>query len=195
MEERDGGRRWLLTERKREMGRGSTWAVPHEGRRRGVRLSATSRGGEWGLASGSCAGAAETGVGIAVSSAVWKQVSGRRTWAARESLGRPGEGRSWAGLESNSANFLFKRNFSNWTRFDLIRSWLYVDKKIQIKYGFVGNSIRNNFPYCNFSKFGLEFELKIGKVLGVEFEWILIKNDWNLEIWWNLNQRLPIVLE
>jgi hypothetical protein len=30
----------------------------------------------------------------------------------------------------------------------------------QIKYGLVGNYIRNNFPYWNFSKFGIEFELK-----------------------------------
>jgi hypothetical protein len=30
----------------------------------------------------------------------------------------------------------------------------------QTKYGFVENEIRNNFPFWNFSKFGIEFELK-----------------------------------
>jgi hypothetical protein len=35
-EERDGGRRWLLIERKREKGRGSAWATPHRGRRGGA---------------------------------------------------------------------------------------------------------------------------------------------------------------
>jgi hypothetical protein len=34
-EERDGGRRRLLTERKRKMGRGPAWAVPRGKRRRG----------------------------------------------------------------------------------------------------------------------------------------------------------------
>jgi hypothetical protein len=33
-------------------------------------------------------------------------------------------------------------------------------KKFQIKYGFEGFELRNNFPYWNFSKFGLKFEFK-----------------------------------
>jgi hypothetical protein len=33
-------------------------------------------------------------------------------------------------------------------------------EKFQIKYIFVSNLIRNNFPYWNFSKFGIEFELE-----------------------------------
>jgi hypothetical protein len=41
-------------------------------------------------------------------------------------------------------------------------------EKFQIKYGFVGNEIRNNFPYWNFSKFRIEFELKIKEALGFE---------------------------
>jgi hypothetical protein len=57
------------------------------------------REGEWGPASGSYAGAMETGAGRAVSDAVWKQGSERCTWAARECMGRPGEGMSWAGPE------------------------------------------------------------------------------------------------
>jgi hypothetical protein len=33
-------------------------------------------------------------------------------------------------------------------------------KNFQIKYGYEGIKIRNNFAYWNFSKFGIEFELK-----------------------------------
>jgi hypothetical protein len=33
-------------------------------------------------------------------------------------------------------------------------------KKIQIKYGFEEFEIRNNFPYWNFLKFGVGFELE-----------------------------------
>jgi hypothetical protein len=33
-------------------------------------------------------------------------------------------------------------------------------KKFQIKCGFEGFEIRNNFPYWNFSKFGVGFELE-----------------------------------
>jgi hypothetical protein len=84
----------------------------------GVWLSATWRGGEWGSTSGSCTRAAETGAGRAVSGVVRKQGSGRCAWAARERVGRPGEGRSWTGPKSNSADFLFKRNFQ--TIHDLI---------------------------------------------------------------------------
>jgi hypothetical protein len=32
--------------------------------------------------------------------------------------------------------------------------------KLQTKYGFVDNKRRNNFPYRNFSRFKMEFELK-----------------------------------
>jgi hypothetical protein len=38
-EGRDRGHRWLLTERKREMGKGPAWAAPHGGRRRGGALA------------------------------------------------------------------------------------------------------------------------------------------------------------
>jgi hypothetical protein len=47
----------------------------------------------------SYAGAAERGVGQAVSIAMWKQGSERRTWAVCECVGRPGEGMNWAGAE------------------------------------------------------------------------------------------------
>jgi hypothetical protein len=47
--------------------------------------------------------------------------------------------------------------------FELIRSKgdVPVIQNFQIKYGFEYFEIWNNFPYWNFSKFGLEFELKI----------------------------------
>jgi hypothetical protein len=42
--------------------------------------------------------------------------------------------------------------------------------KFQIKYVFVDNEIRSNFPYWNFSKFWIEFKLKIKKALGLEIQ-------------------------
>jgi hypothetical protein len=38
-----------------------------------------------------------------------------------------------------------------------------VPQKFQIKYGLKELEIRNNFPYRNFSRFEMEFELKIGE--------------------------------
>jgi hypothetical protein len=51
----------------------------------------------------------------------------------------------------------------NPNRFALIRSKYDspILEKFQIKYKFVGNKIMNNFPYSNFLKFRIEFELKI----------------------------------
>jgi hypothetical protein len=44
-----------------------------------------------------------------------------------------------------------------------------VLKKYQIKYGSVGNYIRNNFSYWNFSRFRMKFGLKFTETLGVKF--------------------------
>jgi hypothetical protein len=38
-------------------------------------------------------------------------------------------------------------------------------KKLEIKYGWKGAEIRNNFPYRDFSRFEMEFELKIRELL------------------------------
>jgi hypothetical protein len=59
-DERDGGRRWLLTERKRGKGRGSTWATPHRGRRGGAlaRSRHTEEDGVGGLVAGNAHGPA-----------------------------------------------------------------------------------------------------------------------------------------
>jgi hypothetical protein len=43
-------------------------------------------------------------------------------------------------------------------------------KKFQIKYGFKGFELRNNFPYWNFSKFEIEFEFKNQVALGFEIQ-------------------------
>jgi hypothetical protein len=43
-------------------------------------------------------------------------------------------------------------------------------KKIETKYGFVGNLIRNNFSHWNFSKFQIEFELKKEEALGFKIQ-------------------------
>jgi hypothetical protein len=55
---------------------------------------------------------------------------------------------------------------------DLIRSTEVLPhfKKNQIKYGFEAFEIRNNFPYWDFSSFGIEFELKNKEALGFEFQ-------------------------
>jgi hypothetical protein len=75
---------------------GSVRARPRgrrEKERGGPVRAAPRRGRVGGLASGSCARAVEAGVGRAASGAMQKQGSGRRAWAARESVGRPGEGK------------------------------------------------------------------------------------------------------
>jgi hypothetical protein len=43
-------------------------------------------------------------------------------------------------------------------------------QNFQIKYLFEGNQMRNKFLYRNFSKFGVEFELKFKEALGFEFQ-------------------------
>jgi hypothetical protein len=84
------GHRRLLTKRKREMGgRGRHHAEEGGG---AVWSSAMLREGERSPTPGSCAGAAETGAGQAVSGTVRKQGSGRCAWAARKCVGRPREG-------------------------------------------------------------------------------------------------------
>jgi hypothetical protein len=45
-----------------------------------------------------------------------------------------------------------------------------VHQNFQIKYGLVGNEIRNNIPNWNFSKFRIEFELKTQESLGFEIQ-------------------------
>jgi hypothetical protein len=44
---------------------------------------------------------------------------------------------------------------------DSIKRYPPILKNFQVKYGSVGNYIRNNFAYGNFLKFRIEFELKI----------------------------------
>jgi predicted peptidase len=81
-----------------------------------------------------------------------------------QSRGKQGGLVSWAGMgwlawagPKAQCSFLFIQNYSN--IFELIRSKdrLHVLEKIQIKHGLVENEIRNNSPYWNFSKFGIEF--------------------------------------
>jgi hypothetical protein len=48
-------------------------------------------------------------------------------------------------------------------------------KKFEIKYGCEGFDERNIFSYRNVFKFKMDFELKIGKLLGFEFQWNLMK--------------------
>jgi hypothetical protein len=81
-------------------------------------------------------------------------------------------GGAWASVEGrgpivlgwpkiNSNNFELIQIFSKETWIDSLKNALPVLEKFQIKYIFEGNQIRNNFTYCNFSKFRIEFQLKI----------------------------------
>jgi hypothetical protein len=58
-------------------------------------------------------------------------------------------------IDSNSSK-------SNHTRSNFIRSKLDFPglEKFEMKYGFEGFDVWNNFPYRNFLKFKLDFELK-----------------------------------
>jgi hypothetical protein len=55
----------------------------------------------------------------------------------------------------------------------------------EIKYGCAWFDVRNIFPYRNFCKFEMYFELKIRKASRV---WIWENFSWNLKIWWNLGK-------
>jgi hypothetical protein len=57
-------------------------------------------------------------------------------------------------IQTRSNDFKFSSNFDSFKRY------LTVLKKFQIKYGWKEIEIRNNFPYRNFSRFEMEFELK-----------------------------------
>jgi hypothetical protein len=77
-------------------------------------------------------------------------------------------------LEGNSARSQLFKNLFKWIR---SKDSLPVFGKIQIKYVFVENEIRSNFPYWNFSKLLIEFELKIKGDLGLEIQYNLMEFD------------------
>jgi hypothetical protein len=60
--------------------------------------------------------------------------------------------------------------FSNGLELILSKDGLLVLENFQIKHGCAGNQIRNNFPYWNFSKFRIEFELKMKEALGFKIK-------------------------
>jgi hypothetical protein len=74
----------------------------------------------------------------------------------------------WA--QDEQSNFLIYSKI--FKRLELIRSKeiLPMLQKFQIQYGFEYFEIRNNYPYCNFSKFRIEFELKIKEALEFEIQ-------------------------
>jgi hypothetical protein len=55
-------------------------------------------------------------------------------------------------------NFKILIPFKICTKFELAKSMPSQTKKNQIKYGSIGNQIRNNFTYWNFSIFKMDFE-------------------------------------
>jgi hypothetical protein len=50
----------------------------------------------------------------------------------------------------------------------------------------------NNFLYWNFSKFGIEFELKIKEALGFENQQKLREFDWNFQELMQFEQGAPV---
>jgi hypothetical protein len=142
--------------------------VQNKTTRGGVCCGRRVAGGHGARHPGSCTGAVETDAGWVVSDAVWVQGSGRHAWAARERVGHvrtcgpAGEEKAGSGPREQ-CRLRFKTNFK--TEHDLIRSKVVfiMIKKFQINYGCEGIKIRNNFPYWNFSKFGIKFKLKIRK--------------------------------
>jgi hypothetical protein len=60
----------------------------------------------------------------------------------------------------------------------MVKDSLLVLKIFQTKYGIVDNYVRNNFLYYNFSKFRMEFELKIREPIWAKFDWIWIIGAW-----------------
>jgi hypothetical protein len=114
----------------------------------------------WGSRAGS--GTAEAGtVGQHTRKGSRERKGGPGAWATVGDSGPAwGEG-GQVGPKRNSIRFDLFKKISN--GFELIRFkyGLNVLERFQIKYGIVGDEIRNNFPYWNFSEFGLEFESKI----------------------------------
>jgi hypothetical protein len=81
----------------------------------------------------------------------------------------------WVGPKWIVASPIYSNKISN--DIDLIQSKdeLVEFKKNQIKYGFEGFELRNNFTYWNFSKFRIEFEFKIQ---GSSRVWNSMKFGW-----------------
>jgi hypothetical protein len=70
----------------------------------------------------------------------------------------------------NSTIFKLNRILSKETSIDLTKDALPLLKKILIRYEFIENEIRNNFPYWNVLTFGIEFELKFKEAIGFEIQ-------------------------
>jgi hypothetical protein len=75
----------------------------------------------------------------------------------------------------------------------LLKRWTSPTKKIPEKYGFVDNKRRNNFPYRNFSRFEMKFELKFREASMSWKQGKLTGKTWKLGILWNLANKLLVV--
>jgi hypothetical protein len=91
-------------------------------------------------------------------------------------------------FEFNSNDFIPIQNYSNFIWFKQGLPWL---KIFEIKYGYKGFEIWNNFPYRNIQRFKKDFELKIREASRV---WIWWKKIWSLNICWNLGEMILIAL-
>jgi hypothetical protein len=72
---------------------------------------------------------------------------------------------------------LISNGFKFAPNFDRSKMCIPVLKKFKIKYDWKENEIRNNFPYRNFSRLEIEFEIKLRELLWVEIHWKI------LELW------------
>jgi hypothetical protein len=60
---------------------------------------------------------------------------------------------------------------------------LLLPQKIEIKYGWKVFEIKNNYPYIDFLRLNMGFELKFRKLLCAQIKEYLIENSWGLGIW------------
>jgi hypothetical protein len=92
-----------------------------------------------------------------------------------------GEAAKWAGGPVQQWPFSVNQIFSNPFKFDTVKDGLLVLKNFHIKFGRVDNWRRNNFSHWSFSKFRMEFELKIREPIWAKFDWIWILGTWKLQ--------------
>jgi hypothetical protein len=90
-----------------------------------------------------------------------------------------------SGTVPGSANSYWIQKYFKWIQicpdFNRSKRCLPLLERFQIKYGWKELEIRNNFPYRNFSRFELTFELKIH---GNFYELKSKENHWKiLELW------------
>jgi hypothetical protein len=118
-------------------------------------------------------GEGDDGEGVAiVHGALWRErerlLTGGTKWQAGpdwqwedyvDTRAREGSGAGVRALSNDPLTSGFKQ-IQNSFKFDLIKKGPFQTQKIWIKYWAIGVDKRNNFSYCNLSRFKFKFELK-----------------------------------